>query len=241
MVRKPALIGSVIIPEGTARKYFALAGPGTVVVETRIGAAYLIAEQAPLALRPDDPRVLKVEVPQEPKRVRDEVQTDLDVMFLLLGGLSLIVGSIGIANITLVGVMERTPEIGLRRAIGVTRSHIALQFLLESASMGVSEDTIRRWKRRDGVADGSRTPHRLQTTLTPAQEVVVVELRKTLLLPPDDPLVVTREFIHPEVSRSGLDRCLRRHGVSNLKALLPQEESTKPPVKSFKDLCARRC
>ncbi len=34
--------------------------------------------------------------------------------------------------------------------------------------LGVSEDTIRRWKRRDGVADGSHTPHRLQTTLTPA-------------------------------------------------------------------------
>jgi len=41
-------------------------------------------------------------------------------------------------------------------------------------------------------------------------------LRETLLLPLDDLLAVTREFIHPEVSRSGLDRCLRRHGVSNL-------------------------
>jgi len=34
--------------------------------------------------------------------------------------------------------------------------------------LGVSEDTIRRWKRRDGVADGSHPPHRLPTTLTPA-------------------------------------------------------------------------
>ena len=98
----------------------------------------------------------------------------------------------------------------------------------------VSEDTIRRWKRRDRVADGSHTPHRLQTTLTPAQEVVVVELRKTLLLPLDDLLVVTREFIHPEASRSALDRCLRRHGVANLKALLPKEEGPKTPVKRFK-------
>lgn len=137
VARKPELLGSVIIPEGTARRYFGLAGPRTVVIETKLGAAYLIANQAPLALRPDDPRVLKVEVPLEPKRVRDEVRTDLDVMFLLLGGLSLVVGAIGIANITLVGVIERTGEIGLRRAIGATRGHIAVQFLLESASMGL--------------------------------------------------------------------------------------------------------
>jgi macrolide transport system ATP-binding/permease protein len=137
VARKPELLSSVIIPEGTARHYFGLAGPGTVVVETKIGAAYLIADQAPLALRPDDPRGLKVEVPQEPKRVRDEVKSDIDVMFLMLGALSLVVGAIGIANITLVGVMERTSEIGLRRAIGATRGHIAAQFLFESASMGV--------------------------------------------------------------------------------------------------------
>jgi macrolide transport system ATP-binding/permease protein len=137
VARKPELLGSVIIPEGTAQRYFGLAGPSTVVVETRIGAAYVIATQARAALRPDDPRVLKVQVPQEPRRVRDEVQTDLNVMFLLLGGLSLIVGAIGIANITLVGVVERTGEIGLRRAIGATRGHIAAQFLFESASMGV--------------------------------------------------------------------------------------------------------
>jgi macrolide transport system ATP-binding/permease protein len=47
------------------------------------------------------------------------------------------VGAIGIANITLVSVMERAAEIGLRRAIGATRAHVATQFLLESASMGV--------------------------------------------------------------------------------------------------------
>jgi macrolide transport system ATP-binding/permease protein len=135
--RKHELLASAIIPEGTARKYFGLQGPGMVVVETKIGAAYLIADQAPAALRPDDPRSLKVQVPQEPRRVRDEVQSDLGVMFLLLGGLSLVVGAIGIANITLVGVIERTGEIGLRRAIGATRAHIASQFLFESASMGV--------------------------------------------------------------------------------------------------------
>jgi macrolide transport system ATP-binding/permease protein len=137
VVRKPELLGSVIIPEGTARQHFGLIGPGTVVVETRIGAATLIALQAQEALRPDDPRALRVQLPLEPRRVRDEVQTDINVMLLLLGWLSLVVGALGIANITLVGVMERTGEIGLRRAIGATRRHIAAQFLFESASMGL--------------------------------------------------------------------------------------------------------
>ena len=136
VARKPELLGSVIIPEGTARRHFGLVGPGLVVVETRVGAARLIAEQSRWALRPDDPKVLKVEMPPEPRRVRDDVQTDLNVMFLMLGGLSLVVGAIGIANITLVGVMERTAEIGLRRALGATRGHVAAQFLLESASLG---------------------------------------------------------------------------------------------------------
>jgi macrolide transport system ATP-binding/permease protein len=137
VARQPDLLGSVIIPEGSARSDFGLGGPGSVVVETRVGAATLIAQQTPRALRPDDPTLLKLEFPLEPQRVRDAVQSDLNVLFLLLGGLSLIVGAIGIGNITLVSVIERTGEIGLRRAIGATRGHIAAQFLLESASLGI--------------------------------------------------------------------------------------------------------
>jgi len=136
VARQPELLGSVIIPEGTARHDFGLAGPGSVIVETRIGAASLIVRQTPLALRPDNPRIIRVELPPEPQRVREAVQGDLNITFLLLGGLSLIVGAIGIANIMLVSVMERIGEIGLRRAIGATRGHIAAQFLLESASLG---------------------------------------------------------------------------------------------------------
>ena len=61
-------------------------------------------------------------------------------------------------------------------------------------------------------------------------------LRKTRLLSLDDRLVVPREFIYPEVSRSALDRCLRRHGIADLKALLPKEEGPQTPVKTFKRL-----
>ena len=95
--------------------------------------------------------------------------------------------------------------------------------------------TVRQWRRRDTGADASHRPHRLYTTLTPAQELVVIELRKTLLLPLDDLLAVTREFINPAVSRSGLDRCLRRQGVSNLQALTPQPEDDEQSKKTFKD------
>ncbi len=95
--------------------------------------------------------------------------------------------------------------------------------------------TVRQWRRRDTGADASHRPHRLHTTLTPAQELVVIELRTTLLLPLDDLLAVTREFLNPDVSRSGLDRCLRRQGVSNLQALIPQPEDGAEPIKTFKD------
>ena len=137
VARQPDLLGAVIIPEGTAQRYYRLAYPGLVVVETDIGAASLIARQIPLALRPDNPRSLKVVSPPEPKRVRDAVKNDLNLLFLILGGVSLLVGAIGIANVTLVSVIERTGEIGLRRALGASRRHVGQQFLVESTTVGI--------------------------------------------------------------------------------------------------------
>jgi hypothetical protein len=86
----------------------------------------------------------------------------------------------------------------------------------------VTLDTIYRWRGRTSFEDRSHKAHQLATTLTPTQEAVAVELRRMLLLPLDDLLAVTGEFLNPDVSRSGLDRCLRRHGVSNLNALRPK-------------------
>lgn len=83
----------------------------------------------------------------------------------------------------------------------------------------VSESTVRKWRQRDSIEDGSHTPRQLQTRLSPAQEYVVVELRKRLLLSLDELLAVTREFINPDVSRASLQRCLKRHGVSRLSEL----------------------
>ena len=99
----------------------------------------------------------------------------------------------------------------------------------------ITQATARKWKHREDSQDRSHRPHKLSTTLHPAQELLAVELRRTLLLPLDDLLVVIREFINPDVSRSGLDRCLRRHGVSDLKSLQPLLEGTARSVKTFKD------
>ena len=74
-----------------------------------------------------------------------------------------------------------------------------------AARYGVSLDTIYRWRGRTSFEDRSHTAHQLATTLAPAQEAVVVELRRMQLLPLDDLLAVTREFLNPDVSRSGLD------------------------------------
>ncbi len=92
---------------------------------------------------------------------------------------------------------------------------------------GVTRQTIRKWQNRGSVEDRSHRPNKLYTTLSPLEEEIAVSLRKTLLLPLDDLLAVVREFINSEVSRSGLDRCLRRHKVSRLQDLIPQVEGCK--------------
>ena len=95
-----------------------------------------------------------------------------------------------------------------------------------------------KWKARTGVADLSHRPHKLSTTLSAAQEAIVVELRRLLLLPLDDLLVITREFICADMSRAALDRCLRRYGVNNLRELqlaLNGDAAAAPKPKAFKD------
>ena len=124
-----------------------------------------------------------------------------------------------------------------KQATTTPKVRAAIQASTEPAWMlaerhGISEQTVWKWRKRDGVHDRSHTAHRLQTTLTPAQEAVAVALRTTLLLPLDDLLAVAREFLNPHVSRSGLDRCLRRHGVGNLRELKPKV--VKPAYQPFK-------
>lgn len=135
--RDEGLLASIVVPFTAGRERFGTRTPDRVVIETDIGAAQMIAEQAAVALNPNAPEGLNVTAPRDPKRTKSGVQDDVNQLFLLLGLISLVVGAIGIANVTLVTVMERTGEIGLRRALGASRRHIGLQFLAESMAMGL--------------------------------------------------------------------------------------------------------
>lgn len=127
---------SVIMPMGAARALYELEAPDAVEIRTELGAAQLIGRQAPLAVDPNNPDLLDVNAPPEPGSLRDTVSADVNGLFLALGGLSLLVGGLGIANVTLLSVLERVSEIGLRRAVGAGRLHVAGQFLVESGIVG---------------------------------------------------------------------------------------------------------
>lgn len=135
--RRTDLLDSVVIPVGTARADFGLASAAEVQVKIVVGAGPLVADQAPWVLDPNNPTEFEVQAPASGSTMKDRVQGDVNAIFIALGGVALLVGGLGIANVTLLSVMERVGEIGLRRALGATRWHIGGQFLVESVVIGL--------------------------------------------------------------------------------------------------------
>jgi putative ABC transport system permease protein len=70
-------------------------------------------------------------------KYRQQLMNTVSLTLLVLGSIALLVGGVGITNITIASVMERTSEIGLRRALGATRSDIMWQFILEAALLSL--------------------------------------------------------------------------------------------------------
>ncbi|MBD0708612.1 MULTISPECIES: ABC transporter permease [unclassified Streptomyces] len=135
--RKADLLLSVIVPRSTAQELWGPPKDGAeMLVSTRVGAAQQVAREAPVALRPDHPEYLRAVPPPDPRALRSGVSGDLGQLFLVLAAVCLFIGSVGIANTTLVAVMERTGEIGLRRALGARGRHVLAQFLTESGVLG---------------------------------------------------------------------------------------------------------
>jgi putative ABC transport system permease protein len=95
-------------------------------------AAALAAAEASLTRRD-----VKVIVPEELLEQARVTKFMFMVFMGLIAAISLLVGGIGIMNIMLATVTERTREIGIRRALGATRSHIITQFLVETISLSV--------------------------------------------------------------------------------------------------------
>jgi len=82
----------------------------------------------------------------------------------------------------------------------------------------------------------SHRAHSLHTTLSAAQEALVLALRQSLYLPLDDLLLVTRPHINPDVSRSSIARLLKREGMLRLQDVIRKAEcETITPKKTFKE------
>jgi transposase InsO family protein len=97
--------------------------------------------------------------------------------------------------------------------------------------LGISETTVRRWKGRREVADRATTPHRLATRFSADEEAIAVELRTRLGLSLDDALEVMRRCLRPDISRSALHRCFKRHGVAQRRRA--PEDQPKPAAQRF--------
>ena len=84
---------------------------------------------------PENPEEVQISRPSDLLEAQAAAESSFTGLFLGLGAVALLVGGIGIANVMVIGVIERRGEIGLRRAIGATRAHIRRQFLTEALTL----------------------------------------------------------------------------------------------------------
>jgi putative ABC transport system permease protein len=116
-----------------AEQYFAFDGhPTELFVRADPAEVTAVAAVLPDTVDPASPSDASVSYPADILQAEIAAKGAFNGLFLGLGAVALLVGGVGIANVMVISVLERRSEIGLRRALGATRRHIAEQFLTES-------------------------------------------------------------------------------------------------------------
>lgn len=108
-----------------------------LLLRTEPGAAQVIAEQAPVQLRPEGPDDFAASAPPDPRTLRNEIEGDTTRTVMTMALVSVAIGAISIASSALTGIYQRTHEIGLRRALGATPRHVLVQTVIETTALGL--------------------------------------------------------------------------------------------------------
>lgn len=108
-----------------------------MIVVTRLGAGEAVSRQLPTAISPYRPDQVVPRYTVRPRIIDDAVSSDLRLLFLLLALVSMGIAVLGIVNVSLMSVLERRREIGIRRALGARRVHVVGQFLIEAGLLGL--------------------------------------------------------------------------------------------------------
>jgi len=112
--------------------------PTDLYVRTDPQSSSAVGSVLAATVDPASPQDVQVTNPADALVARADASSALQGLFLALGAVALAVGGLGIANVMVIGVLERRSEIGLRRALGARRAHIGIQFLAESSLLALT-------------------------------------------------------------------------------------------------------
>jgi len=134
----PDLDNAVFITQWAAKHDFATDGnPNQLYIRSTTGTTQATADAVPTAINLGGPDQVSTKVPSDVLQAASQADKTLQQTALFAGLLALAVGGLGIANVMSISVIQRSSEIGIRRAVGHSRSKIGSQFLLESLFVGI--------------------------------------------------------------------------------------------------------